>query len=99
MIKMTMPCSITDLVMPSTSEEVNQNKFIPIEELTVYDLMGDDYYCQIHLVSQKNIKLEIENSDGTIYSKDSCVHPCALDSLATFCRTFLRAYQKIEEKI
>lgn len=94
---MTMPCSITDLVMPSNDYQSNdESNYVFIGDLNMHDIMGEDFYCSIHKIGPDNIKLEIENADGTIYTQDSNVHPYALESMAHFCRSFLKAYEKNE---
>lgn len=93
---MTMPCSISDLVISSNNQKNDESKYVFIGDLNIHDLMGEDFYCSIHKISPDTIKLEIENTDGTIYTQDSNIHPYALESMAHFCRSFLRAYEKIE---
>ena len=94
---MTMPCSITDLVMPSNDYEPEDSQNLNIADLSIDDLTSEDFYSFIHQTSKYHYKLELENMDGTIYASESNINKAGLDNLAHFCRSFLKAYEKFED--
>lgn len=94
---MTLPCSITDLVLSSNDYQQEDSQNLNIADLSVYDLMSEDFYCSVHKTSENAFKFEIENFDGTIYAAEANVNEMALEGLAHFCRSFLKAYEKFED--
>jgi hypothetical protein len=68
-----------------------------IEDLSVYELGGVD--CDVWLSQNKEFgfDLEIENEEGTYVEKG--LHPYAAQSLADFCRRYLRTYERILEQV
>lgn len=93
---MTMPCSITDLVLSSNDYDQEDSQNLNISNISIDDLTSEDFYSFIHKTSQNHYKFELENIDGTIYASESNINKTGLDNLAHFCRSFLKAYEKIE---
>lgn len=67
-------------------------------QLTLHDLMGEDYYVWIKNHPKFGYNLTIESDDGESNVTEG-VHPDAMESFASFCRTFLRSYDKCQEEL
>lgn len=64
------------------------------ENLTVEDLMGQDYYVWISHNKTGGIDIYFEDEDGkeTIYEK---THPYAVESFYTLCKNFIYRYERL----
>lgn len=69
-----------------------------INEITLYDLMADDFSLWMGKNNKFGYNLHIEGygNDGLEAYEDG-LHPCAIDSMAQFCEKFLSYYKKINE--
>lgn len=65
-----------------------------LNDLTLFDLMAEDFSVWISKVNECGFKLEIDNEDGESVVEEKCVHSCAADGFAVFCRQYLAAYDK-----
>lgn len=63
-------------------------------EVTLYDLMAEDFTVWVGKNKQFGFDLEIEGDDETLKIEESGVHPYAMDSFADLCRRFLHFYDK-----
>ena len=95
---MTMICRITDEnVFNPWDEEDNAVEMKGLEDVTLYDLMADDNCVWVGKNRDYGYLMEIENSESVNpYLREVGINPCAMESLATFCRRFLCFYDKIE---
>lgn len=70
-----------------------------IGDITLEELMGEDY--QAHLKSSENfgfdLYIEGDNINEAIETKG--VHPDAIESFASFCRSFLASYSRLEPSL
>jgi len=75
-------------------------KHMNIGEITLEQLSGEDYYVWIknHPKFGYNVTLECEEVHENSVSGEA-IHPDAMESLATLCRTFLRAYEQCQEEL
>jgi hypothetical protein len=94
---MTISCRISDEQVYNPWE--SENNSLPkrtLENLTIAELMGEDHAVWLGKNKQFGFILEIENDEGqTILEK--CIHPYAIESLASFCRRFINSYEKIQD--
>lgn len=65
------------------------------EDMTVYDLMGDDYYPYITKDTNGDFTLTIEDIDNNIIAETNQINYCAIDGFADFCRRYLASYERI----
>lgn len=65
------------------------------EDLSLADLMGDDHSVWLAKNKSFGFILEVENEGGEQII-EKCIHPFAAESLAGFCRRYLKLYEKIE---
>lgn len=63
-----------------------------LSELTVYDLMGEDYSIWITKNKKFGYDMEIEGENPNDRVKIEGIHNMAMDSFSDFCRRFLRFY-------
>lgn len=94
---MKMPCRITDenVYNPWEDDAAEELEVVKtLEECSVYDLMGQEHQVWVGKNTKFGYVLEIENEDGQKIS-ESQIHPCAMESLATFCRQFLNNFDRI----
>ncbi len=64
-----------------------------INEVTLYELGGEDHDVWLSVNKQFGFNLEIENEAGETFVEEG-LHPYAAESLAHFCRSYLRFYDK-----
>jgi hypothetical protein len=97
---MNMPCRITDENVYNPWEEVDPDSkplMKGLDEVTLYDLMADDNYVWVGRNKGYGYLLELENHESTEpYLREVGLNPCAMESLASFCRRYLSFYDKIE---
>jgi len=95
---MTMPCRITDeRVFNPWDNECDEPLLKGLEEVTLYDLMADENCVWVGKNQDYGYLMELENSESVNpYLREVGINPCAMESLATFCRRFLGFYDKIE---
>lgn len=97
---MTMPCRITDEQVYNPWDEIGLDDE-PIrkgfEDVTLYDLMADDNFVWVGKNGKTGFLMEIENNESAEpYLREVGINPCAMESLAAFCRRYLSFYEKIE---
>jgi len=70
-----------------------------IGDVTLEQLMSEDYYVRIknHPKFGYNVTLESEGITDDVVGLG--VHPDAMESFATLCRTFLRAHEQCQEEL
>ena len=68
------------------------------EDMTVYDLMGDDYYPYITKNSNGDYTITIENYQNEVVAENSEANMCVLDGFAEFCRRYLTSYERLNQK-
>jgi len=70
-----------------------------IGEVTLEQLMAEDYYVFIknHPKYGYNVSLVSDEVEDDVIGVG--VHPDAIESFASLCRTFLRAYEKCQEEL
>jgi hypothetical protein len=68
------------------------------EDMTVYDLMGDDYYPYITKNSNGDYTITIENYQNEVVAENSEANMCVLDGFADFCRRYLTSYERLNQK-
>ena len=67
------------------------------EDMTVYDLMGDDYYPYITKNTKGEYTFTIEDYQNNVVAENNDANICVLDGFADFCRRFLISYDRIKE--
>lgn len=67
-----------------------------INDLTLSDLMGDDFNVWISCNRQFGYNLYLEGDDTEM--NEQGIHPYAIESLATFCRNFLHDYEIVKNR-
>lgn len=67
-----------------------------MKELTVYELMGEDYIIYAKLISQNQVSVKIENEDGEVVFKEK-THKYAWESLVYFAKQVLACNERIEQ--
>lgn len=68
-----------------------------INELTLYDLAGQDFSVWLTKNKADGYDLELTDEYGEEFSEKG-LHNCAAASLAEFCRDYLFFYNKIQHK-
>jgi predicted flavoprotein YhiN len=63
--------------------------------ITLYDLMAQDLDVWITRSSKLGFKIEISGENGENLVEEDRIHPFAADSLADFCRSYLRNYDRV----
>lgn len=66
-----------------------------VHDLTIGELMGENFGVWIGKNKKFGYVIELENESGLV-STDKCIHPYAMESMADFCRQFLYFYDRIE---
>ena len=74
------------------------DKAMNIGDVTLEQLMSEDYYVWIKNHPKFGYNVTLESEQGESVSADG-VHPDAMESFATLCRTFLRAYDTCQEEL
>jgi hypothetical protein len=67
-----------------------------LSELTVYDLMGEDYNVWIKKNEKFGYDLEIESDNPNERIKIEGIHNMAMESFSDFCKRFLRFYDEAQ---
>lgn len=68
-------------------------------EVTLYDLMAEDFTVWVGKNKQFGYDLHIEGYDNDSPEiEEEGVHPCAIDSFAEFCKKFLSQYERLQNK-
>lgn len=68
-----------------------------LEELSLYALMGEDFGIWINKNPKFGYDVEIDDESGFPIIREN-VHPDAIDSMARFCRMFLRDYERLNKE-
>jgi len=70
-----------------------------IGEITLEDLMGEDYYVFIknHPKFGYNMTLVSDEVEDDVVGVG--IHPDAMESFAHFCRAFVRKYDECQEEL
>jgi hypothetical protein len=68
------------------------------ENMSVYDLMGDDYYPYITKNSNGDYTISIEDYHNNVIAENNEANTCVLDGFAEFCRRYLASYERLQEK-
>jgi hypothetical protein len=94
---MKMPCHITDEKFYIQEEEYYEQKPKTLSTISIYDLMGQDYNVWIKKEPNFNYTLLVESDEfeSDVFAEEDA-HQFSLESLAQFCRSFLRQYDKLE---
>ena len=68
--------------------------------LTLYDLMAEDFSVAVNKNSQYGYDLHIENYDCKAIEIDETeVSPQAMESFAEFCQKFLAKYNRVKGRL
>lgn len=70
-----------------------------INEVTLYDLMAEDFTVWVGKNKKFGFDLEIEGDDETLKIEEAGVHPYAMESFADLCRRFLHFYDKANNEL
>lgn len=65
-----------------------------INEITLYDLMSEDFNIWVSKNKSFGFDVEIESNKGNVVLEEKGIHPCAMESYAELCRAFLKFYDK-----
>lgn len=65
-----------------------------INEISLYDLMAEDLGVWIRIDGKFGFNLQIDDENGDILMDEENIHPCAAESFADFCTSYLTAYEK-----
>ncbi len=68
-----------------------------INELTLYDLGGQDFDVWLTENKKFGFDLQLTDEDGAEYEEKG-LHRYAAESLADFCRRYLACYDRVIEK-
>lgn len=70
-----------------------------ISDINLYNLMAEDFGVWLGKNKTFGYVLHVESldKDGIRVQEDG-LHPCAIDSLAEFCRRFLHDYDSIQSR-
>ncbi len=67
--------------------------------LTLYDLMAEPMDVWLTRNKDFGFKLEIDDENCETLVNDDELHPCAAESFAIFCRSYLFAYEHATRKV
>jgi len=73
-------------------------KKLSINDITLFDLMAQDYDVWMTKNDDFGYNLEIDDENCEMRVRESELHPCAADSFAVFCRSFLACYDRASRK-
>lgn len=65
-----------------------------LENISLYDISGDDYGIWISKNKEFGFNIEIENKDCEVFIEQA-IHPMAAEGLADFCTRYLNAYNRV----
>lgn len=68
------------------------------EDMTVYDLMGDDYYPYITKNTNGEYTFTIEDYQNNVVAENNDANICVLDGFADFCKRYLASYERLQGK-
>jgi hypothetical protein len=94
---MNMPCRITDEVLFESYLDEEQ-PIIPksLSEITVLDLLGEDYNLWITKNKKGGFDVQMElDWDDNESVLERNIHPYAMDNFAKFCKNFVRQYERL----
>lgn len=95
---MTMPCRITDENVYNPWEgDANQEEPKTIHAITLPDLMGEEFNVWMKKNQNGEYTLCLED-ESYLEIEETNVSPCALETMALFCKRFLLAYEYASEK-
>jgi len=66
-----------------------------INEITLSDLMGEDFDVWLCKKGPFGHDLEIDDENGFPLIREPGIHPYATEAFAGFCRRYLDSYEKI----
>ena len=69
-----------------------------ISSVTLYDLMAEDTDVWISKNSKFGINLELDDENGEPLLRDEGIHSGAAESLALFCKGYLKAYENMTKE-
>jgi hypothetical protein len=92
--KTKMICRITDEQVDNPWEGDLGNEF-GLDVLSVYELMGEEHEVWLNRDSKGILSIEVKNESGELFV-ESDLHDCAAESLADFCKRYLRQYEKVK---
>lgn len=96
---MTMPCRITDEHVYNPWDEIDDAPVERkgLEDVTLYDLMAEENCVWVGKNEKTGFLMELENHESIYpYLREVGINPCAMESLAAFCRRFLSFYEPLE---
>lgn len=67
-------------------------------DVTLYDLMAEDFSVWVSKNKQFGFDLQIEGDDAELAIEEKGIHPFAMESFADLCRRFLYFYDKVKAK-
>lgn len=62
--------------------------------VTLYDLMAEDTDVWITKNSKFGLNFEVDDENGEPLVRDEGIHNGAAESLASFCKSYLKAYEQ-----
>ena len=65
-----------------------------MNDVTLYDLMAEDLDVWVSKNSKFGFDIQIDDENSEPLIDEKGVHPCAADSFADFCRSYLASYDK-----
>lgn len=68
-----------------------------IGEISLEELMGEDYYVFLRLNPKFGVDMTLISDEVDEDVVTTAVHPAAIESMATFCRRFLKQYEELGE--
>lgn len=70
-----------------------------IGDITLEELMSEDYQVLLRQSNNFGFDLYIEGEDIDEAIETKGVHPYAIESLANFCKSFLSSYSRLEPSL
>ncbi len=65
-----------------------------INELTLYDLMSEEYQIWISKNNKFGFDLTINGENGNVIADEKGIHRFAIEGFAEFCRDYLYCYER-----
>jgi hypothetical protein len=97
---MKMPCRITEEYVknPWEGDQPDREPHLKaLSDVTLDDLMSTNTYPWVTLSKEHGYLLELENDDSSDpFLREAGLNRAAMETLARFCRQFLRLYDKLE---
>lgn len=69
----------------------------PIEEITLYELMGEEHDVHLRKDKKHGIIFEIDDENGEPVALEN-IDPCAAEGMASFCRRYLHCYDRVTKE-